>query len=81
MVPMKVTVTPKSRLFLSLKMTREKPHGNPRLAVLNADDQSYAHLNGLVTERKYSYSIEGKGDIFASGIKNSAEGGGLFHPV
>jgi UDP-N-acetylmuramoyl-L-alanyl-D-glutamate--2,6-diaminopimelate ligase len=38
----------KARLFSSLSQTPPKPHGNPRLAVLNRDDSSYEYLRSLI---------------------------------
>ena len=64
----------KARLFTLLGDTKEKSNGNPRLAILNADDQSYAFLNQLNHGQKCSYSLEGQGDVNASEIKNSTKG-------
>ncbi|MEW6180811.1 MAG: UDP-N-acetylmuramoyl-L-alanyl-D-glutamate--2,6-diaminopimelate ligase [Chloroflexota bacterium] len=47
----------KARLFEHLQTTIVKPQGNPRLAVLNRDDQSFSYLNDLVTGRKLTYSV------------------------
>ena len=47
----------KARLFSSLEMTKEKPQGNPRLAVLNHDDQSFAFLNEFVKVNKVNYGL------------------------
>ncbi len=38
----------KARLFTSLEQTHPKRQGNPRLAVLNQDDQSYDYLSDVV---------------------------------
>jgi len=64
----------KARLFTMLNETKPKPAGNPRLSILNADDQAYAYLDGLIHEQKYSYSIENKGDINARDIRYSVKG-------
>ena len=64
----------KSRLFLSLDDTKEKPTGNPHLAVLNADDQAYTFLDQLVKGEKVSYSLQGAGDLNASEIVNKPHG-------
>ncbi len=59
----------KARLFTLLNDTKEKPFGNPRLAVLNADDGVYDYLNGFVKGNKCSYSTKGNGNINASSIR------------
>lgn len=64
----------KARLFTLLNMTTEKPFGNPRLAVLNADDGAFEYLNGFVKSNKCSYSIKGKGNINASSMRYSPSG-------
>lgn len=64
----------KARLFTLLNETKEKPFGNPRLAVLNADDDVYDYLNDLVKGNKCSYSIKGSGSINASSIRYSPNG-------
>ncbi len=48
----------KARLFQSLGTTKEKPQGNPRLAVLNADDGSFEYLKSKTGTRWVSYGIE-----------------------
>lgn len=55
----------KARLFEMLPLTAVKPGGNPRLAILNADDQSYQPLRSKVGERFISYSTQGKGTVNA----------------
>ncbi|NIW48138.1 MAG: UDP-N-acetylmuramoyl-L-alanyl-D-glutamate--2,6-diaminopimelate ligase, partial [Gammaproteobacteria bacterium] len=40
----------KQILFDELSVTETKPHGNPRLAVLNADDKSFNHLQNVLSE-------------------------------
>lgn len=64
----------KSRLVTSLNSTKEKPTGNPRLAVLNADDQAFEFLDRLVKGSKVSYSLKGGASLNASGIVNSPKG-------
>ncbi len=64
----------KARLFSMLKDTKEKPFGNPRLAVLNADDGAYEYLNGFIKGNKSSYSIKGVGNVNASSIRYSPNG-------
>ncbi len=64
----------KARLFQILPATVEKPQGNPRLAVINADDRSYAPLNEIITTKKVSYSAAGSGDFNATDIRHSPRG-------
>jgi len=58
----------KARLFTSLSRTASKPEGNPRLAVLNRDDQSFEYLDQVVTVNKATYSVKGPADIKATEI-------------
>jgi UDP-N-acetylmuramoyl-L-alanyl-D-glutamate--2,6-diaminopimelate ligase len=78
----------KARLFLSLEKTRPKPQGNPRLAVLNKDDGSYAYLSGLVQGHQICYGLDASADIRAEsvdysprGIQFEAVGPGISVPV
>ncbi|MBA4376302.1 MAG: UDP-N-acetylmuramoyl-L-alanyl-D-glutamate--2,6-diaminopimelate ligase [Anaerolinea sp.] len=78
----------KAKLFLSLNDTKDKKNGNPRLSILNADDQSYKHLDSLIPYRKCAYSIFGRGNLNARDIRYSAnfveftaEGNGFSIPV
>ncbi len=64
----------KARMFEMLATTAVKPFGNPRLAVLNADDSSYEYLSKLVKGSKASYSIKGLGDVNATEIRYSTNG-------
>jgi UDP-N-acetylmuramoyl-L-alanyl-D-glutamate--2,6-diaminopimelate ligase len=65
----------KATLFSFLETTSIKDAGNPRLAVLNADDdESYDYLNSKITGNKYSYSIFGNGHLNARNIHQSATG-------
>ena len=64
----------KARLFALLNETKEKPFGNPRLAVLNADDDAYSFLNEIVKDNKCSYSMSGNGTVNASNIRYSPVG-------
>jgi len=43
----------KARLLTSLAKTSPKQSGNPRLAVLNADDISYPHLMKILSQSEY----------------------------
>ncbi len=53
----------KARLFSSLEWTKEKPQGNPRLAVVNRDDQSFEFLNDFIKTNKLSYGLGDSGDV------------------
>ncbi|GIV66887.1 MAG: UDP-N-acetylmuramoyl-L-alanyl-D-glutamate--2,6-diaminopimelate ligase [Chloroflexota bacterium] len=53
----------KARLFQHLQTTVAKPQGNPRLAVLNRDDESYDYLNGVISGRKMTYSVGNEADF------------------
>lgn len=64
----------KAKLFFALDLTAQKPGGNPRVAVLNAEDQSYEYLNRLIPNRKVSYAINAPADVTASEIHCSPRG-------
>ncbi len=64
----------KGRMFTSLAETVEKPFGNPRLAVLNHDDISYAYLSDLVKVNQVSYGLNGLGDYTAREIVSNPAG-------
>jgi UDP-N-acetylmuramoyl-L-alanyl-D-glutamate--2,6-diaminopimelate ligase len=75
----------KARLFSSLEITSEKSQGNPRLAVINRDDdKSFDFLNdfiqtaalrraSLVKVRKLNYGLRGDADIRAIDVN--------YHPA
>jgi len=64
----------KARLLRSLERTREKLHGNPRLAVYNRDDQSFEYLNEFVKTNKVTYGLSGEADAQAVDISYSLDG-------
>ena len=64
----------KARLFQMLEDTVEKPQGNPRLAVMNADDRSYEPLLKIVKTKRISYSATCIGDVNALDIHHSPKG-------
>ena len=64
----------KARLFQSLDKTRSKPQGNPRLAVLNKDDGSFAYLSSLIHGPQTSYGLDSAADIRAEGVEFSPQG-------
>ncbi len=64
----------KARLFSSLEVTRPKPQGNPRLAVINRDDRSFDFLDGFVKTPKLSYGLGTGADVRAEDIEYSPSG-------
>ena len=50
----------KARLFSSLERTGAKLQGNPRLAIINRDDQSFDFLNDFVKVNKVTYGLGGR---------------------
>jgi UDP-N-acetylmuramoyl-L-alanyl-D-glutamate--2,6-diaminopimelate ligase len=64
----------KARLFSSLEVTRPKPMGNPRLAVINRDDRSFDFLDDFVKTSKLSYGLGARADIRAEDAKYSPSG-------
>jgi len=69
----------KARLFESLEKTLPKPHGNPRLAVINRDDRSFEFLDGFIKTKKLNYGLQDLADVraeavhyFPSGIRFTA---------
>jgi UDP-N-acetylmuramoyl-L-alanyl-D-glutamate--2,6-diaminopimelate ligase len=59
----------KARLFTGLKETRAKKHGNPRLAVLNRDDQSYEYLSSVTHAAQVGYSLQESAGVWAKDIR------------
>jgi len=64
----------KARLFQSLERTQPKPEGNPRLAVLNKDDNSYEYLSRHVSGPQISYGLGANADIRAESVTYSPQG-------
>ncbi len=65
----------KARLFTSLEQTHPKMLGNPRLAVLNQDDQSYDYLSDVVKVNQVAYSLsETEKGIWAEDIHHDPSG-------
>lgn len=65
----------KARLFSSLEMTSEKPQGNPRLAVINRDDEkSFDFLNGFIKGKKLNYGLSQAADVHAVDVHYSPSG-------
>jgi UDP-N-acetylmuramoyl-L-alanyl-D-glutamate--2,6-diaminopimelate ligase len=66
-------LTAKGRLFEMLATTPEKPCGNPRLGVLNFDDQSFDYLSQICGGKKISYSLTFGGGLTAADIEYGPE--------
>jgi UDP-N-acetylmuramoyl-L-alanyl-D-glutamate--2,6-diaminopimelate ligase len=64
----------KARLFSALEQTLPKTQGNPRLAVINRDDRSFAFLDAFIKGRKLSYGLASTADVYASDISFSPRG-------
>jgi UDP-N-acetylmuramoyl-L-alanyl-D-glutamate--2,6-diaminopimelate ligase len=64
----------KARLFTSLERTLSKPHGNPRLGVINRDDRSFGFLNDLIKVNKVNYGLQSGADVRAEDIEYSPSG-------
>lgn len=60
----------KARLFSSLEITKAKPQGNPRLAVINRDDpKSFDFLNDFIKGNKINYGLKPTADVQATNIE------------
>jgi UDP-N-acetylmuramoyl-L-alanyl-D-glutamate--2,6-diaminopimelate ligase len=63
----------KAGLFESLEKTLPKPQGNPRLAVLNREDISYAYLSstvhGLPSTVQTCYGLQASADVRAEAVQ------------
>jgi UDP-N-acetylmuramoyl-L-alanyl-D-glutamate--2,6-diaminopimelate ligase len=65
----------KARLFESLEWTREKPQGNPRLGVINRDDEkSFAFLNDHIKVNRINYGLGKEADVRAVDIQYDPAG-------
>jgi UDP-N-acetylmuramoyl-L-alanyl-D-glutamate--2,6-diaminopimelate ligase len=64
----------KAHLFTSLTTTLPKPHGNPRLAVLNRDDSSFDYLAQVSVSQQLSYGFDQRADIRPEHIEYTNEG-------
>jgi UDP-N-acetylmuramoyl-L-alanyl-D-glutamate--2,6-diaminopimelate ligase len=64
----------KARLFSSLERTKEKPPGNPRLGVINRDDQSFDFLNGFIKTKQLNYGLGDSADVRAVDVQYSSLG-------
>ena len=65
----------KARLFESLEKTLPKPHGNPRLGVINRDDvKSFDFLNDFIKTKKINYGLQDGADVHAEEIRYGPAG-------
>jgi UDP-N-acetylmuramoyl-L-alanyl-D-glutamate--2,6-diaminopimelate ligase len=65
----------KARLFSSLEKTSDKPHGNPRLGVINRDDvNSFDFLNDFIKVKKLNYGLREGADVRAVDVTYSPSG-------
>ncbi len=65
----------KARLFEMLAETPPKPQGNPRLAVLNRDDEgSYAFLKPRLRVPAVAYGLHPEADVRAEGVEHTPAG-------
>jgi UDP-N-acetylmuramoyl-L-alanyl-D-glutamate--2,6-diaminopimelate ligase len=64
----------KARLFTALGQTPDKAQGNPRLAILNKDDQSYDYLSKVTPVQQVSYGLQPSADIWAEDIHQDMSG-------
>ncbi len=69
----------KGRLFNYLVETPQKKTGNPRLAVLNKDDDSFVYLMSLIETlgidvRKIVYGLEFGSDVIGGELKSGPDG-------
>lgn len=63
----------KGKMFELLGDTPRKHIGNPRVAVLNKDDQSYGYLKRVSPPRQISYSAINEATIWADNIENTSK--------
>ena len=65
----------KARLFSALEKTLPKPAGNPRLAVINCDDEkSFGFLDNFISGPKKKYGLRQNADVRAMEIKYGESG-------
>jgi len=64
----------KARLFSALETTPEKKQGNPRLAVINRDDQSFEFLNKFIQGRTLNYGMNAGSDFRAIDVQYKPSG-------
>ena len=64
----------KGKLFRELAETPRKPNGPAKLAVLNADDQSFAYLQKATRVRRTTYGFEAGADFAGSELAAGRRG-------
>lgn len=65
----------KARLFSSLEITSEKSQGNPRLGIINRDDdKSFNFLNDFIKVNKLNYGLSEESDVRAVDIEYNPSG-------
>lgn len=65
----------KARMFTSLEITKPKPQGNPRLGVINFDDEkSFSFLNDFIKTNKINYGLGQGANVRAEDVKFSPSG-------
>ena len=62
----------KATLFRYLTESYRKP-GIPKVAVLNADDDSYRYLRPIPADQRWSYSVGGEGQVVARDVHRTPE--------
>ncbi len=63
----------KATLFRMLSTSARK-RGQPKIAILNADDPSYAYLRAIAADRHLSYALDAAADVTAEDIVEGANG-------
>jgi UDP-N-acetylmuramoyl-L-alanyl-D-glutamate--2,6-diaminopimelate ligase len=63
----------KARLFRMLMESERKP-GVPKVAVLNADDPSFAHFRALPADLHLSYAVDAPADLTATNVRTTPAG-------
>ncbi|MGD2206477.1 MAG: UDP-N-acetylmuramoyl-L-alanyl-D-glutamate--2,6-diaminopimelate ligase [Anaerolineae bacterium] len=61
----------KAKLFRHLEAGYRKPD-QPKVAVLNADDDSFRYLRPIPADRQLTYSVRRSADVVATGIRRQA---------
>ena len=64
----------KARMLETLEVTRDKPWGNPRLAVLNADDTSFDYLKSATPTSWISYGKTPQAQVIPRNIELTPSG-------
>jgi UDP-N-acetylmuramoyl-L-alanyl-D-glutamate--2,6-diaminopimelate ligase len=64
----------KAILFKELSVTHVKAGGNPRLAVLNREDQSYDYLHGATEVPQVTYGLQSGSDVYAEDVHHAPDG-------